>query len=102
MAKDSIRDPVAYQTPVAQYLRGICSAVISQKENMKPILKDLIQRLEATEDGLFDDKLFRKSQTYHWIIKICYELYASVQTNLEFLGECESSHIHGLLGMAHI
>ena len=71
MAMSSSREPVEYQTPLTQFIRGICGAVVSQKTNMIPILHELKKRLRASENNsLFDDRLFSKSRMYHWIIKL--------------------------------
>jgi hypothetical protein len=102
MAMSSSRETVEYQTPLTQFIRGICGAVVSQKTNMIPILHELKNHLRASENNsLFDDRLFSKSRMYHWIIKTCHDLCASIQTNLKFLRNFETDQLPALQAKAH-
>jgi len=102
VASTSNLDPVQYQTPLAQFIRGICSAVISQRMNLLPIIHELNEQLRASEDdSLFDDRQFSKSRTYHWIIKTCHDVCTSIQTNLKFLRDLRANRLPELRGKAH-
>lgn len=39
------RDPVEFFTPIAQFVRGICGAIHSQRVHVSPILERLKKRL---------------------------------------------------------
>jgi DNA repair ATPase RecN len=102
LASTSKRDPLEYQTPLAQFVRGICSAVISQRTNILPILHELEEQLRDSEDdNLFDDRQFSKSRTYHWIIKTCHDICTSIQISLKFLTDFRTSRLPELSRKAH-
>lgn len=102
MASASNREPLQYQTPLAQFVRGICSAVVSQRTNILPIFHELEERLRDSEDDdLFDDQKFSKSRTYHWIIKSCHDICTSIQINLKFLGDLRANKLPELANKAH-
>ena len=102
MASTSNLDPVEYQTPLAQFIRGICSAVISQRTNILPMVHELHEQVRASEDdSLFDDRQFSKSRMYHWIIKTCHDICTSIQTNLKFLHDFRSNRLPELRNKAH-
>jgi hypothetical protein len=102
MASQSNLEPLEYLTPLTQFIRGICSAVVSQKANIIPIIHELNERLRASEDdSLFDDRQFSKSRTYHWIIQTCHILCTSIQTNLKFLRDFRANQLPNLRNKAH-
>jgi len=87
-------EPAEYQTPLAQFIRGICSTIISQRANTTYILDELKERLKISEnESLFDDRQFNKSRTYHWIIATCHDLCASIQTNIKFLHDYQTHRL---------
>ena len=103
MASTSYQEPLEYQTPIAQFVRGICSAVISQRVNLLPIIHELNESLRESENGsLFDDRQFRKSRLYHWIIKACHDLCASIRTSLKFLRDFVANRLPDLKRKANV
>jgi len=103
MASTSNLEPLEFQTPIAQFVRGICSTVISQRVNIHPIVHELKEKLRASDDdSLFDDQQFSKSRMYHWIIKTCHETRASIQANLKFLQDFTTNRLPVLRGKAHV
>jgi hypothetical protein len=102
MASKSNLEPLEHLTPLAQFVRGICSAAVSQKANILPIIYELNEQLRASEDdSLFDDRQFSKSRIYHWIIKTCHDLCTSIQTNLKFLRDFRANQLPNLRNKAH-
>ncbi|KAF4628679.1 hypothetical protein G7Y89_g9480 [Cudoniella acicularis] len=102
MATRSNWEPQEYLTPLAQFVRGICSAVIAQKANIFPIIHELKERLRASEDeSLFDNRQFSKSRLYHWIIKTCHSICTSIQSNLKFLRDFRINRLPQLRNNAH-
>lgn len=62
----------------------------------------LIDHLSETDnDSLFDDEMFTKSELYHWVIKICHELYGSLASNLRPIEKVLDGQINHLCGKAH-
>lgn len=56
------REPQDFLTPVAQYIRGVCSTVYSQRFNILPIFQELKEQFNAADtETLFDDEEFSKS-----------------------------------------
>lgn len=102
MAMVSSQEPVEYLTPLAQFIRAICSTVTAQKDHMVLLLQELKECLTASEnDSLFDDRQFSKSRTYHWVIGTCHDLCASIQTNLQFLNKFKTHQLPDLRKKAH-
>ena len=50
---------------------------------------------------MFDDHSFSQSKLYHWIIKTCYEISNSIETNLRFINNFENNQLAKLQGRAH-
>lgn len=98
-------------TPLAQFIRGICITLVSQRIHLTCIFAKLKLRFASGRDShyetdafstnLFDDKHFSKSELYHWIIKTCHELSASVESNLGFVQGFKKTDLGLLQGRAH-
>ena len=105
------QEQLEHLTPLAQFIRGICIALVSQRVHLTHIFAELKLRFASGRDGcqetstfsanMFDDKSFSKSELYHWIIKTCHELSASVESNLEFVRGFVSVDLILLQGRAH-
>lgn len=130
MAPGSSPDPTGFLTPLAQFVRGICSAIISQRQRTDPIFEELKKQLAESAVSLtdpvnfyerlsenytkaqsplrpsgnahlFDDQSFSNSKLYHWIIKICYEICGSIEVTLKFVRNLESNQLAKLQRRAH-
>lgn len=105
------QEQLEHLTPLAQFIRGICITLVSQRIHLTHILAELKLRFASGRDGvheegalstnLFDDKSFSKSELYHWIIKTCHELSTSVDSNLRFVRDFKNTDLVSLQGRAH-
>ncbi|KAI9782801.1 MAG: hypothetical protein M1839_004552 [Geoglossum umbratile] len=98
-------EPVEFLTPLAQFVRGVCAVICSQRMNLYLVLERLKERLRKStargDTNLFDDKSFTKSVLYHWMIKTCHELYSTADTSIRFIRKFESGYLHSLRQSAH-
>lgn len=60
MVLDSSPDPTAYLTPIAQFFRGISSAISSQRQHIEPIFEELKKQFAESAVGLTDPFNFYK------------------------------------------
>lgn len=102
MASASSTHPVEYLSPIAQFVRGICGTVVSQRVNAVPIVQNLKERLDRTEnDSLFDDEQFTKSRVYNWAIRMCRQLSDSIHASLRFLKDVQTNRLPRFVSAAH-
>ncbi|EHK22977.1 uncharacterized protein TRIVIDRAFT_222235 [Trichoderma virens Gv29-8] len=107
----SDHSPAQHSTPIAQFIRGITSSLCTQRINAQYIYDALRNELKTCDDGsLFDDEHFTKSTLYHFAIKACDELEASISSSLRFVQKtrdsyvtqlCREAHAHERLGIDH-
>jgi hypothetical protein len=95
--------PPEYLTPVAQYVRGMTSSLVVQRQNAESILDALRERIERSDgDSLFDDEDFTKSNLYHWTVRTCDELRNTISGTLRFMQRARKSQIDWLRNEAHM
>ncbi|EWZ27770.1 hypothetical protein FOZG_18512 [Fusarium oxysporum Fo47] len=96
-------EPAQYLTPIAQYVRGMASSVVTQRNNAQGIYDAVKGHLADNEgDGMFDDKNFTKSMLYHWAVQACDELAESISSSLRFLRKTLETNVKKLCTDAHV
>ncbi|KAJ4300027.1 hypothetical protein N0V90_005276 [Kalmusia sp. IMI 367209] len=99
----SDREHQVHLTPVAQLIRGITVALVTQRTNAESICDLLRHELGACDaDGLFDDEHFTKSNTYHRTIQGCNELKDTLDSALRFMKKLREGQIKELSGIVHL
>lgn len=103
--------PPQHLTPIAQYIRGISSSLVTQRMNAQTIYEAIKRELNRCEGGsLFDDEHFTKSTLYHSAVQACDELTESISSSLRFLRKmletqaqklCRESHEYEKLGVEY-
>jgi hypothetical protein len=92
-----------YLTPVAQYVRGITSALYTQRINAESIYEHMKKWLkDYYSESIFDDEQFTKSTSYHWAVRTCDELIESITSTLRFIRTRMESPVNKLCREAHI
>jgi hypothetical protein len=98
-----------YSTPLSQFIRGITSSVCTQRKNAQSIYDAISNTLKShDDDSLFDDEGYTKSATFHFAVRACNELEASVDSSLKFIRRvvngpirlfCDDAHVYEKLGI---
>jgi len=89
-------------TPISQFIRGITAALITQRNNAESICDFLRHELQSCDiDGLFDDKHFTKSNTYHCTIQGCNELKDSLDSTFRLMKKTNDGYLRQLRSIAH-
>lgn len=96
-------EPAQYLTPIAQYIRGMTSSLVTQRNNAQGVYDTIKAELTSSDgDGLFDDKNFTKSTLYHWAVQACDELAESISSSLRFLRKTMETNVRKLCQEAHV
>ena len=96
-------EPAQYLTPIAQYVRGMASSVVTQRNNAQGIYDAIKGHIADNEgEGMFDDKNFTKSVLYHWAVQACDELAESISSSLRFLRKTLETNVKKLCTEAHV
>ncbi|KAG9249715.1 uncharacterized protein F5Z01DRAFT_745981 [Emericellopsis atlantica] len=94
--------PAQHSTPIAQFIRGVRSSLYSQRMHAQSIYNALSEALKTCDNGcLFDDENFSKSTLYHFAIKACDELEASIASSLVFMRRTLNNYVTRLCKEAH-
>ncbi|KAF2680728.1 hypothetical protein K458DRAFT_87165 [Lentithecium fluviatile CBS 122367] len=89
-------------TPVAQYIRGLTSSLVTLRMSTQSILDALRVKLDACEGrDLFDDENFTKSTLYHWTVRTCEELRNTNSSTIRFVRRLIPTHVRKVAGMAN-
>lgn len=89
-------------TPVAQYIRGLTSSLVTLRMSTQSILDALKVKLDACEGrDLFDDEKFTKSTLYHWTVRMCEELRNTNATTIRFIRRLITTHVRKVANMAN-
>jgi hypothetical protein len=95
--------PPEHLTPIAQYMRGVTSSLVVQRQNAESILDALREKIERSDgDSLFDDEKFTKSNLFHWTVRTCDELRNTISGTLRFMQRAKRSQIDWLRSEAPV
>lgn len=99
---DSHKELDTHLTPVSQFIRGMTAAIITQRHNAESIVDFLRLELQSCDSaGLFDDKNFTKSNTYHRTIQACNELKDSLDSTARFMAKLIAGQLKELRSVVH-
>lgn len=100
--QNSDRELDMHLTPISQFIRGITAALITQQNNAESICDFFRHELQSCDkDGLFDDKHFTKSNTYHCTIQGCSELKDSLDSTFRLMKKINDGYLKQLRSTAH-
>jgi hypothetical protein len=89
-------------TPVAQFIRGVTSSLHTQAKNtelMYDALNDILKSHDS--DNLFDDDKYTKSTAFHFGVRACNDIEASITSSLQYIRRMLITHITPICNNAH-